>query len=269
MPAPLDDIEWLIRSANRVRVLELLADRPHTRSELEDELDVTRITVNRMLEDFETREMVRAEGGTTAPLTITSGGRLIADDLSQLRRTATTARKIRDIQRFLPAEEIDFDLRRLGEATITRSTRSDYIAPTRREVQLMKSCTDRFLVLCTHVDQLASQAIADLLQNTRRFEGICTPDVLETIRSSEEMRRDFIEYIEAGGDLFSHDYEFPVRLSINDGTVGLSLNDKSGFVPAFIETDDDHVLKWAERTYERHRERSKRLDLDDLDRNAR
>lgn len=82
MKTPLDDIDWLTRSANRVRLLELLAERSHTRTELVEILGIlsdrtvdkfakgrcwrqpikasvrrytTRVTVNRLLDDLEER----------------------------------------------------------------------------------------------------------------------------------------------------------------------------------------------------------------------
>ena len=43
MRTPLEDIDWLTRLANRVELLELLADEPHSRSDLQEVVGVTRI----------------------------------------------------------------------------------------------------------------------------------------------------------------------------------------------------------------------------------
>ena len=53
--APLDDIDWVTWSENRVQALELLAEQSRSRSELLEEIDVSRVTFNRQLEAPEER----------------------------------------------------------------------------------------------------------------------------------------------------------------------------------------------------------------------
>jgi len=55
MTAPLDDIDWVTWSENRVQALELLAEQSRSRSELLEEIDVSRVTFNRQLEAPEER----------------------------------------------------------------------------------------------------------------------------------------------------------------------------------------------------------------------
>ena len=55
MTAPLDDINWVTWSENRVQALELLAEQSRSRSELLEEIDVSRVTFNRQLEAPEER----------------------------------------------------------------------------------------------------------------------------------------------------------------------------------------------------------------------
>lgn len=58
MTAPLDDIDWVTWSENRVQALELLAEQSRSRSELLEEIDVSRVTFNRQLEALEERGWV-------------------------------------------------------------------------------------------------------------------------------------------------------------------------------------------------------------------
>ena len=55
MTIPLNDIDWVTRSENRVQALELLAKQSRSRSELLEEIDVSRVTFNRQLEAPEER----------------------------------------------------------------------------------------------------------------------------------------------------------------------------------------------------------------------
>ena len=55
MIIPLNDIDWVTRSENRVQALELLAEQSRSRSELLEEIDISRVTFSRQLEALEER----------------------------------------------------------------------------------------------------------------------------------------------------------------------------------------------------------------------
>jgi hypothetical protein len=52
MDEPLDDAEFLIRSANRVRVLELLVEGSRAPRHMQDDVEVTRVTMGRLPGDL-------------------------------------------------------------------------------------------------------------------------------------------------------------------------------------------------------------------------
>lgn len=62
MGTPLDDVEYLARSANRVRVLETLAKGPHDRTDLQEKTGAARATLGRILGEFEERGWIRRDG---------------------------------------------------------------------------------------------------------------------------------------------------------------------------------------------------------------
>lgn len=174
-----------------------------------------------------------------------------------------SAYRLRDVIEYLPIDEFDIDLDHLEGARITRPTRADTIAPIRREVELMTACTDRFQMIVTAVDRLATQEVAALVRAVPTFEGIYTVEAMSAVEADPAMRADLDEYMRAGGTLYLYDGDPPaVTLGLNDGTVGFELNDGRGFVPAFVETNDEAVLSWAERTYEHHRAASKPVAVD-------
>lgn len=98
MTEPLDDIEFLSRSINRVTVLEELSSYPQTRARLEASTDVSKVTIGRILDDFLDRGWIVKTGDTyqTTPI-----GEVIATDFSQLRTTVETAQKLRSIAPYL------------------------------------------------------------------------------------------------------------------------------------------------------------------------
>lgn len=62
MNTALDEIEFLARSPNRIRVLDALTAEPIERYDIEDATGVSRATLGRILDDFEERGWVTREG---------------------------------------------------------------------------------------------------------------------------------------------------------------------------------------------------------------
>ena len=141
MTMPLDAVDWLTRSENRIEVLELLIVERHERSELQVLTGVSRVTSNRMLAELEDRSWIRRDGHSYET---TPTGKLVIEALDELLDTIATGQKLGDIQQYPPTEEFGFDLRRLGESRVTRPTESDTLAPLSRSATLMREATQRF-----------------------------------------------------------------------------------------------------------------------------
>lgn len=58
MDDPLEDLEFLTRSAHRIPILEKLAERPRERADLQQEVEVSRTTVSRTLSEMEQKGWV-------------------------------------------------------------------------------------------------------------------------------------------------------------------------------------------------------------------
>jgi predicted transcriptional regulator len=256
----LDDVRFLSDSEHRVVALKALGESPQTQSDLRAVCGSSSATVSRLLRSFGDRGWVVKDDNHYV---LTPLGQLVAEIFEQMYEGMETTAQLRDVFEFLPVEEMDFDLRHLAGARITRPTRTDTIAPIRREVELMTSCMNRFQMLVTAVDRLATQEVATLVRKVPVFEGIYTREAFDTVNADPAMRADLDAYMQAGGVLFLYDGTTPmVTLGLNDRIVGFELNDGRGLIPAFIETDDKTVLAWAERTYEQYKHKSQQLDAD-------
>ncbi|WP_101297265.1 helix-turn-helix transcriptional regulator [Halegenticoccus soli] len=260
MAPALEDIRFLADSEHRVSALEELMEEPRTQVDLRTATGASSATISRLLRSFGERGWIARDGNDYA---LTPLGRFVAEEFVRLYDRMRSADRLRGVIEYLPIEEFDFDLRRLADARITRPTQADTIAPIRREVELMTACTDRFQMLVTAVDRLATQEVAELVRRVPVFEGIYTLDAMNAVKADPAMREDLDRYMRAGGDLYLYDGDTSmVTLGLNDGTVGFELNDGRGFVPAFVETDDEAVVSWAERTYERYKREAERVDVD-------
>ena len=260
MARALDDIRFLSDSEHRVIALEELARGPRTQVDLRASTGASSATVSRLLRSFGDRGWIERDGNGYR---LTPLGRYVATNFGGLYDRMRVADRLRDVIEYLPLEEFDFDLDRLESARITWPTRADKMAPTRRDVELMTGCTGRFQMLVTAVDRLATQEVAALVRRIPVFEGVYTLEAFETVRADAAMRADLDAYMAAGGVLYLYrgDTSLPC-IGLYDDVVGFELNDGRGFVPGFVETDDEIVLAWAERIYERYKRESEPLGAD-------
>jgi predicted transcriptional regulator len=92
------------------------------------------------------------------------------------------------------------------------------------------------------------------LSKERPTELILTDNSIDLITSDSELTEWFSDLaVVDTTQLFYYEGEFAYALELFDGLIAIELNDKKGFVPALIESDDEAVLDWAERIYDRYK----------------
>ena len=262
MRTPLEDIDWLTRSANRVELLELLADQPHSRSDLQEAVGVTRVTMNRMIKDFEERGWVK---GPDREPRITSCGRLVLNSFEPLHEAAATSQKLSNIQQYLPTDKFDFALSRLADAEITYSSQHDVLAPVEESAAIAVD-SDRLRVVGNAPDSVHLKKASTLYEDgegPQFVERVFTSGGVETIVAKPELGRrlrDIATLNDVECTYFQYDEALSYGLQIADETVVLELLDEQGFIPAVVVTDDETVLAWAQKRFERYKSASRPLD---------
>ena len=264
MSGPLGDLDWLTRSENRVTVLELLAAEPREYAELQDAIGVSRVTMNRMLDDLEEHGwLMRAS--RTEEHRITPCGRLVIDEITEALDAVATARKLRDVQQYLPVESFDFDLRQLENAEVVTPTRTNTVAPLKSSADLALDA-DYIRVVSEYWDIIHVQAVADYLREHPEsidIQLVFLGDSLDAIAADSDMAHGFREVADRTScKYYYHPDEWLYALSIFGETVVLELNDGQGAVPATVISDDEEVLAWAEERFERYRNEADPLDTD-------
>jgi predicted transcriptional regulator len=253
---PLDAVEFLARSENRVRVLELLADRPHDRRELAEAVGVSRVTAQRILDDFERYEWVSAEGQTYR---VTEVGSIVSEAFGSLLETMESTQRLAAIAPWLPAE-FDVDLRRLTDARITLPTHGDPIAPVRHLTALIdEAASVRGLGAGIAPDALRADRDR-VVDGGQSFEIVFSEDVLAVIGSDARMSGWLREMLDAGATVYRH---VDVGLLVGEfdrEEVGLGVADESGIPRGFVESCDSEVLDWFDRTFERYRSEAEPVD---------
>ncbi|WP_336361109.1 helix-turn-helix transcriptional regulator [Haladaptatus sp. ZSTT2] len=251
MDHPLADIEFLARSTNRVVVLDTLATRPCTRDELIDATGASRVTLGRILTDLQTRGWIRKDGNEYRA---TSIGRLVATQFNELIETTETANKLHDIIQWLPADEFDFPLTCLHDATIIRPSQSDPLAPIRWAATYLRQADE--VEMLTHsvaAENLEAnwQAVAN---GTQQLSAVLTRGVVETIREDAVLATQMAEMVETGNaSIHEYDGDVPYVVMVTDHKTLLGVDDDQRMPRALIITEDEHVRAWASDTIAEYR----------------
>lgn len=257
----LETVEYLARSPSRVRVLDAIRDAPRTRAELKEMTDVSRVTLSRILANFEDRGWIeRTNGGYVA----TPEGSFVATELAGLLANIETLDHLDGAMRWLPFEEFDFDLTRLRDAEVATSSWGDHTAQIRRVAELIHG-SDRIVATASGVSRDVIEAVWEAtVTDGASFEAVLDTTALDVVRTDPELRQQHVDVIEAGAELFRYEgNEEPLLMvMVCDDIVILCGHDEDGPPPGTLDTTDEAVRSWAESYFESVRAESEPIDPD-------
>ncbi|WP_226038837.1 ArsR family transcriptional regulator [Natrinema sp. DC36] len=244
MESALEEIEFLALSANRVEVLGLLAEGRHTRNELAASTGASQATLGRILGDFEDRSWIRHDG---SEYVATATGRLVAEGFTDLQEILETEGKLRDIVDYLPTHAMDFDLRRLSDATITVPSATRPNAPLSRLLDFIRDGDDVRTFSHTFNGQTLHVVRERVTAGDQRFRGVFGRNAIDALADESELR-DQLEALLAAEDaeIRVREEGVPIAIMIVDELVYLLLRDENGILRASVDTDDAAVRSWAE-----------------------
>ena len=114
---PLEEIEFLARSPNRVSVLDALTRGPMGRYEIEDATGVARATLGRILDDFEDRGWVREDD---RQYRTTQLGAYVSREITTVLERFEPVPALNEVAQWFPEDGFGFDLKRLAGATVAK-----------------------------------------------------------------------------------------------------------------------------------------------------
>lgn len=263
MGSPLVDVAFLARSENRVSVLRELTASPHDRYSLQEQTGVGRVTLGRVLSDFQERGWICSVNGRyeTTPV-----GGMVAASFADLLETMASAEKLSPIATLLP-EEMSFDLRRLADATVHVPSATDPFATLRPAVEQLERAH--------HVRLLTNATTPETLEVLRRrttsgelkLEAIADDELLEVLVEAPETS-DMLEGMitESSASIWRSGDPVPFIIAIHDDSlVHIGIADETGGKRALVESVDDVVLEWANDFYDDYRQRAKQIDAEPID----
>ncbi|MDZ7745529.1 MAG: ArsR family transcriptional regulator [Halobacteriales archaeon] len=259
MTEPLEVIEFLARSPNRVAVLRTVADAPHSRRELRERTAASQPTLTRIIRDFEERNWIRR---TDAGYVATPLGAMLADGMAGLLTVVETEQHLRDIAAWLPTDELDIDLTALHDARITRPTTTDPSGPLKRALELTADARNHRIVSYALNRDMVEQLHGATVEGSQQFEAVVTESTVEPLRDAPALWQQFRAV--AASDSVSirvADHAVSFAMGIADGTVYFLLRDDGEVLRALVESEDEHVLAWAHDTFDRYWETASPLDV--------
>ncbi|QSG03570.1 helix-turn-helix transcriptional regulator [Natranaeroarchaeum sulfidigenes] len=262
MESALEEIEFLALSENRVRVLQCLAEKRRTRSELAAETGASQATLSRVLGDFEERSWtVRDDGEYVA----TATGRLVADGVTDLLEIMETEGELREIVEYLPTHAMDFDLQRLADARITVPTQTRPNAPLQRLLDLLRE-SESVRAFSHAFNEGSLRVVEDrVTAGDQQFRAVLSRSAIEAVADDTELRGRLKRILRTEtASIRFREEGIPLAVTIADETVHLLLRDESGVLQASLDTDDPAVHSWADDTYDHYWRTSRPLEPDDL-----
>lgn len=265
MDQALEDVAFLARSPNRVHVLEHLAESPHDRRDLEEATGASRVTLGRILSAFEDRGwIVRGERTHRT----TALGDLVLEDFDALCATTETAYRFREVARYLPAAELDFDLRRLSDADLVTATPADPLAVAREAATWMRDASEVRILAHAVTSEVLGQQRDAALERDQRSEVVLSAETYDAIVDDAEMRSIFRDLLDSGKlEAYRHDGAFPFTIGVYDRrTVAIAFVDDNAYPAAAALTADEAIREWADGRLDEYRDASQPVTADEFSR---
>lgn len=260
MGAPIEEIEFLASSKNRVGVLDALAEGGCDRAELQSRTGAHASTIGRVLGDFEERWWIERSGPTYE---LTPLGEFVVERFSALRDAMETEGKIRDVWRWLPREMEGFSVDLFADAVVSYPGPGYPYEPVDRVIQLVKESDSLFAFGATVFKSVANEAFCRATLNGMESEYVFSPEILA---ATVAWNPDLFEKAAARDNctVLVHD-DLPDRtrcgIDIFDERVAICCHDiETRALHAWIDTDAPKAREWAWSVFERYRREARPVD---------
>lgn len=264
MKSPLDDVKFLLRSSNRVEILEAVTESPRTPHGLREVTGASRMTINRILDDLEDRGWISHENGQWES---TYQGRIIRNEFTRLLSNLAVAGNLDDALTWLPTEAFDFDLAHLQDATVLHTSSWEDHTGVVEHVADMVSNATRIWGTATGISHAVAEAIRETtVEGDARFDVVMNRSGFDMIHSDAALTDQFRDVIESdNATVRRYDGDAPLHLVMGfDETVAMCGHDSEGPPPGILETTDETVRTWARSYYVSARDDATPITIESL-----
>lgn len=241
----IEPIEYLARSPSRLKVLQSIHRDARTRDELKEVTEISRVTLSRVLANFEEREWIERKNGDYE---VTSEGAFVATEVSKLLGNMQTLEHLDGAMKWLPVEAFDFDLSQLRDAEVSTSDWGDHTAQIRAVADTIYG-SERIVATASGVSRDVVDTLWEVTVNGEAsIEAMVDDSALDTVLGDKELRRQHREMLATGNVEFLRyegDEDPLLMLTVCDDTVIMCGHDPNGPPPGTLETTDPTVRDWA------------------------
>lgn len=247
---------------NRYGILQHLAVSPATKPELVEDLDTSRSTVDRAIEDLTDIDCLTTEDRR---YTVTMVGALALQEQTRYRSTTQAIRSTGDLLSHLPPDS-DLDTRMLEGADVTMAENHAPDQALTPSIDLFERAT-RMRGLAPVVLRFYPNLITNQLADSAlTLEIVAESDVVATLPDLPMMGENSFSDIE-GVTLYETDATLPYALWLmktpSEMYAGIAVYD-SGGVAGVLINNTDAAVQWAETQYEQYREDAQSVSVSEI-----
>lgn len=252
MPAA-DAARFLASSPDRLRLLRSLAAGPAAPSDLADDHDLSRRSVQRHLAAFVDRGWAETSGGTYR-LTVT--GALVAEEHAAYIDSLDRIAEFAPVFRHLPDRDHAPNPDWLADAALTVATDEDPQAPVHRYVTRVEGLdTDRVRMLSPVLSRLFHEAHAELAMRGTHTDLVMPAAMVERARDRNPREFETIASLDVLS-LSRHPDGFGLGLTLADDRLLLAAYDDERQLRALVESENAQFHAWAADLFDRYRAES-------------
>lgn len=256
-----DDLQEVVKLSPVLRELDS-SSQPLQQSEIRRRLDRSKSTTHRRVKRLEEMEFVSKNGDGDGYI-LTDLGEAVAE------RTAEYVSEVRaaeEYEEFLDKlDGTDLRLTDIADADVTRSTHENPVAPLVRLAELTAEASEVRALTNSVAPESFKVGREKMRRGEQEVEMVIDERTMESVRGSEWFGGEVRQDVRSGNlRLWVHDEHVPYQIGIMDGRLCLGAEDEDRMPIAVLETENDAAVEWAENTFERYRERSRRLEAGDV-----
>lgn len=254
MDPPLEDVQFLAGSVNRVGVLAALVDGRATRRDLQEEVGASRSTVARILDGAHKRGWVASEG---SEYWLTPLGEAMVTDFRSYLETVEGYHHLGDMVNHLPPPLFSLDARHLRDAEIVEVKDSNPAAPFTKAYERFREATDYRGLNNTSLPEAAKILHDRVEQGQLDVAQVLEKGFIETLRGEPE-RAAMWEFL--ADRVWLYEGVVPINMHLVDGTVLVWLGESRQDAHGLLISENSAVQSWAESLYEEYRTEAEPFD---------
>jgi predicted transcriptional regulator len=244
MDEPFDAVSFLMRSRNRLAILQAVTVAPKTRQALVSSTGCSRVTVGRILRQFEDRDWVTHDGQTYEG---TTEGRTLATVLSGLLEDLAGLERFEPLLSTIEIDALALPRGALADATVTTTDPTQPFRPLNRLTDL-GAAASRVRMYAVGMTPDALESHLDLVRSAGQdLEIVTTHSALESVRATSALQEPLAELVETNAVVAvgppDPDLAFVARFD-DHAVIGAAT--KSGTIAGIAEWSDDRMLAWAD-----------------------